>query len=57
MLLVCCMFYGCSSLNNLNLSNFNTQNVTDMIDIFYGCSSLNKNNVIADDNKILKLLK
>ena len=83
MLLVCCMFYGCSSLNNLNLSNFNTknvismsvmfnscsslnnlnlsnfntQNVPYMSDMFLGCSSLNKNNVITNDNKILKLLK
>jgi len=25
--------------------------------MFSGCSSLNKNNVITNDNKILKLLK
>jgi len=51
------MFYGCSSLNNLNLSNFNTQNVTNMYDMFDGCSSLNKKNVITNDNKILNELK
>ena len=51
------MFYKCSSLNNLNLSNFNTQNVKDMSCMIFGCSSLNKNNVITNDNKILKLLK
>ena len=33
------MFYGCSSLAELNLNNFNTQSVRDM---FYGCSSLKK---------------
>ena len=34
------MFSGCSSLTNINLSNFNTQNVTNMSDMFFGCSSL-----------------
>jgi surface protein len=34
------MFSECSSLTNLNLSNFNTQNVTDMSWMFYNCSSL-----------------
>ena len=34
------MFWNCSSLTNLNLSNFNTQNVTNMSDMFYHCSSL-----------------
>ena len=51
------MFYGSSSLNNLDLSNFNTQNVIDMSCMFEGCSSLKKNNVITNDNKILELLK
>ena len=48
------MFNGCSSLKELNLSNFNTNNVTDMEYMFYVCSSLkelnlsnfNTNNVI-----------
>ena len=34
------MFYGCSSLRELNLSNFVTDKVTNMISLFYGCSSL-----------------
>ena len=34
------MFYGCSSLTNINLSNFNTNNVTNMSCMFYRCSSL-----------------
>ena len=34
------MFWRCSSLKELNLSNFNTNNVTDMGCMFYGCSSL-----------------
>ena len=36
------MFYECSSLTSLNLSNFNTNNVTNMSFMFSGCSSLSK---------------
>ena len=32
------MFWGCSSLKELNLSNFNTNNVTDMSYMFSRCS-------------------
>ena len=39
------MFSGCSSLKELNLSNFNTNNVTDMYTMFYNCSSLKKLNL------------
>ena len=31
------MFGGCSNLTSLNVSNFNTENVTDMLSMFYGC--------------------
>ena len=34
------IFQGCQLLTNINLSNFNTNNVTDMSGMFYGCSSL-----------------
>ena len=34
------MFYGCSSLQSLNLSNWNASKVTDMSEMFYDCSSL-----------------
>ena len=34
------MFSGCKSLNNLNLSSFNTSKVTDMSYMFWGCESL-----------------
>ncbi len=34
------MFYGCSSLTNLDLSKWNTSKVGDMSSMFYGCSSL-----------------
>ena len=35
------LFYNCSSLTTLDLSNFNTANVTNMSDMFNGCSRLN----------------
>ena len=35
------MFYACTSLINLDISNFNTQNITDMGGMFNGCESLN----------------
>ena len=49
-----CLFKGCKSLTNINLSNFNTNKVTNMSGMFYECSSLanidlsnfNTNNVI-----------
>ena len=50
------MFVGCSSLTNLNLSNFNINNVTYTGDIFYECKNLTKNNVIVYDEKIKKHL-
>ena len=31
------MFDGCSSLKELNISNFNTYNITYMRDMFRGC--------------------
>ena len=34
------MFFWCSSLTNLDLSSFNTSNVTDMSHMFSSCSSL-----------------
>ncbi len=34
------MFYGCEYLTSIDLSNFNTDNVTDMGQMFYNCSGL-----------------
>ena len=39
------MFYGCSSLKELNVSNFNINNETKMNGMFYGCSSLTNINL------------
>ena len=36
------MFKGCSSLEEVNLSNFNTENVTNMECMFSRCKSLEK---------------
>ena len=47
------MFFGCSLLTNINLSNFNTQNVIDMSLMFFLCESLKKENIITKDKKIL----
>ena len=45
------MFFDCSSLTSLNLSNFNTNNVTKMWSMFSG---INKDcNLICNDKKIL----
>ena len=44
------MFSGCSSLKELNLSNFNTNNVTNMRDMFNGCSSLKELNLYNFNN-------
>ena len=38
------MFSKCSSLKELNLSNFNTSNVSNMYCMFFGCSSLKELN-------------
>ena len=36
------MFYNCRDLCDLDLTNFNTQNVTNMSCMFFGCKSLKK---------------
>ena len=33
------LFEGCSGLTSLDVSGFDTSNVTNMVDMFYGCSS------------------
>ena len=39
------MFNGCTSLKSLDLSNFNTEKITDMSSMFYGCISLESVNL------------
>ena len=39
------MFFNCSSLTNLNISNWNTGKVMIMYSMFSGCSSLTNLNI------------
>ena len=49
------MFSECSSLKELNLNNFNTNNVTNMSCMFYGCSgSDDLKRKIKSENKNIK---
>ena len=47
------MFYNCSSLTSLNLSNFNINNVNNMNHMFSGMNRKNCK-LICNDKKILK---
>ena len=49
-----CMFKDCNNLTNINLSNFDTKNVTNMAHMFYGCNNLN--NINLSIILILKML-
>ena len=49
------MFYSCSSLKEINLSSFNTNQVTYMTGMFYNCSSFDELN--TNDEKIKKQFK
>ena len=50
------LFGACSSLTSLNLSNFNTNNVTNMCSMFYNCSSLTTLNLSNfNTNKVTNL--
>ena len=50
------MFSGCSSLKELNLSNFNTNKVTTMLSMFYKCSSLKELNLSSfNTNDIINM--
>ena len=39
------MFNECSSLTNINVSNFNTNNVEDMSNMFCDCNALKEINL------------
>ena len=40
------MFQGCNNLEYLDLSNFNTSNVTNMVGMFYSCNKLKYLNLL-----------
>ena len=46
------IFYGCSSIKNLNILNFNSNNVTNMSFMFYGCSNDLKMKIIKNNKDI-----
>ena len=46
------MFSGCSSLKELNLNNFNTNNETDMSFMFRGCSDDLKRKIKSENKNI-----
>ena len=48
------MFYECSSLKELNLNNFNTNNVTNMSYMFWGCSDELKKKIETQYKNIRK---
>ena len=49
------MFYDCTSLEELDLSNFNTENVEITGCMFYNCTSLKKINLSSfNTNKVKK---
>ena len=37
---IACLFYQCSNITRIDLSNFDTSSVTNMAHLFHGCSSL-----------------
>ena len=43
------MFYGCNNLTNVDVSGFDTSQVTDIRGMFYGCSSLTSLDVSSFD--------
>ena len=53
------MFYGCKSLNSLNLSNFFGKNVKDMCSMFTACKSLEEldlSNFEIDNNADIRYI-
>ena len=50
------MFYGCSSLKELNLSNFNTNKVIHMEDMFSECSEQLKNKIKSEYKNLINLI-
>ena len=45
------MFGGCKSLESIDLSSFNTNNVTNIFFMFSGCESLKIENIKINKNE------
>ena len=50
-------FYKCSNLKEIKLSNFNTSNVIDMVDMFSFCKNLDILDITNFDFKNVKSMK
>ena len=50
------MFYECSSLITIDLTNFNINNVKDVANMFRYCKNLKKINIKIKDKKSLKII-
>ena len=50
------MFYGCYSLNKLNLSNFNTKSVKNMKSVFMNCYSLKEINLFKYNTENVNIM-
>jgi len=46
------MFNECSSLNDIDITNFNFDKVISMVSMFYGCSDKLINKVRAQSNNL-----
>ena len=44
---VACLFYQCSNITKIDLSNFDTSIITNMAHLFHGCSSLTSVNLVG----------
>ena len=51
------MFFHCESLTDINLSNFNTQNIDNMSQMFYECNSLRNLNLSDFNTKNVTNMK
>ena len=55
------MFYGCTSISNIDVSRWNVGNVTNMIGVFYNCTSLTSLNIegwdVSNVNNMSNLFK
>lgn len=55
------MFYGCTSISNIDVSRWNVGNVTDMAGLFYNCTSLTSLNIegwdVSNVNNMSNLFK
>ena len=46
------MFFGCSSLKELNLTYLNTYNATNILEMFSGCSDYLKRKIKSENKNI-----